>query len=79
MLPKKGKSALADMANLIKEKYKNQSGIIYCFSRNDCEYTAAFMCKEKIKAVSYHAGLADNLRDKVQLDWITNKVNVISL
>ncbi|XP_050543933.1 recQ-like DNA helicase Blm [Daktulosphaira vitifoliae] len=77
VLPKKGKSALVDIAKLIKENYANQSGIIYCFSRKDCDYTADFMCNEGIKAISYHAGLTDDNRNDVQLKWITNKVNVV--
>lgn len=76
VVPKKGKSALVEIANLIKEKYKNQSGIIYCFSRKDCDSTAAFMCTEGIKASSYHAGLTDQKRNEVQMKWLTNKFNV---
>ncbi|XP_025200785.1 Bloom syndrome protein homolog isoform X2 [Melanaphis sacchari] len=77
VVPKKGKSALAEIANLIKEKYKNQSGIIYCLSRNECDNTATFMCNEGIKAISYHAGLTDSKRNDVQMKWITNKVNLV--
>lgn len=65
-----------EIANLIKEKYKNQSGIIYCLSRKECDDTATFMCNEGIKAISYHAGLVDKKRNDVQMGWITNKVNV---
>lgn len=68
---------MAEIANLIKEKYKNQSGIIYCLSRNECDNTATYMCNEGIKAISYHAGLADPKRNDVQMKWITNKVNVL--
>lgn len=76
VVPKKGKSALADISKLIKEKYQNQSGIIYCFSRKECDDTANFMSNEGIKAISYHAGLTDVKRNDVQMKWITNKVNV---
>lgn len=79
VVPKKGKSALTDIATVIKEKYKGQSGIIYCLSRKECDDTADFMCNEGIKAISYHAGLADKNRNNVQMKWITNKVNVILL
>ncbi|XP_022183329.1 Bloom syndrome protein homolog [Myzus persicae] len=77
VVPKKGKSAMAEIANLIKEKYKNQSGIIYCLSRKECDNTATYMCNEGIKAISYHAGLADPKRNDVQMKWITNKVNLV--
>ncbi|XP_050434799.1 recQ-like DNA helicase Blm isoform X2 [Adelges cooleyi] len=77
VLPKKGKSVLAEIAALIKQKYKNQSGIIYCLSRNECDSTATFMSNEGIRAISYHAGLTDDKRNEVQLKWITNKVNLV--
>jgi len=77
VVPKKGKSALAEIAILIKDKYKNQSGIIYCLSRKECDDTATYMCNEGIKAISYHAGLTDPKRNDVQMKWITNKVNVL--
>lgn len=68
---------MADIVNLIKENYKNQSGIIYCLSRKECDSTAELMSNEGIKAISYHAGLTDQKRNDVQMKWITNKVNVI--
>ncbi|KAL5239921.1 hypothetical protein ACI65C_007331 [Semiaphis heraclei] len=77
VVPKKGKSALAEIAILIKDKYKNQSGIIYCLSRKECDDTATYMCNEGIKAISYHAGLTDPKRNDVQMKWITNKVNLV--
>jgi len=76
IVPKKGKSTLTEIANIIKEKYNHQSGIIYCLSRNECDSTATFLCNEGIKAISYHAGLTDLKRNDVQMKWITNKVNV---
>jgi superfamily II DNA helicase RecQ len=33
--------ALSQIANLIKINYKNQSGIIYCFSRAECDRTGS--------------------------------------
>ena len=49
MLPKKPKSIVEDMAELISQKFcgkdsitrnKVQCGIVYCMSRNDCERVA---------------------------------------
>ncbi|XP_025411035.1 Bloom syndrome protein homolog isoform X1 [Sipha flava] len=77
VVPKKGKSVLAEIANDIKRKYEHQSGIIYCLSRKECDDTAAFMCEQGIKATSYHAGLVDTKRNDVQMKWITNKTNVV--
>lgn len=49
VLPKKPKSIIEDMAELISQKFcgkdsitrnKVQCGIVYCMSRNDCERVA---------------------------------------
>jgi hypothetical protein len=34
---RKNKSSLEDIASFITEKYNGESGIIYCFSRSECE------------------------------------------
>jgi bloom syndrome protein len=34
---RKNKSSLEDIAQFIEEKYNGESGIIYCFSRSECE------------------------------------------
>ncbi|KAG7155925.1 Bloom syndrome protein-like, partial [Homarus americanus] len=51
VLPKKGKSLCHEIATLIKSKYKNQSGIIYCLSRKECDTTANDLAKAGIKVV----------------------------
>lgn len=76
MIPKKGKSSLLEIANLIKSKFVRQSGIIYCMTKKECDNTALFLSGEGIKAVSYHAGLTDKKRNDVQMQWTSNKSNV---
>lgn len=79
VIPKKGKSTLLDIAELIKSKFARQSGIIYCMTKKECDTTALIMSKEGINAVSYHAGLCDKKRNNVQMRWFSNKSNVIHL
>lgn len=74
---KKGASTLNDIIALIKAKYAKYSGIIYCLSRKDCETTAEKLQFANIKAICYHAGLSDKVRQKVQQDWITDKMKVV--
>ena len=76
----KGKAAelLKSVADLIQSKYQNQSGIIYCLSRQNCEKLAAKLREEyKIKAKHYHAGMDPQDKMKVQKDWQAGHQHVI--
>jgi len=61
---------------LESQKCKNKSGIIYCFSRKDCDKTADNLQQKRIKAGSYHAGLSDKQRADVQHQWYTGTIKV---
>lgn len=74
---KTGKSVVNDIVELIKSKFARQSGIVYCFSRKECDQVAEDLCKAGIASVSYHAGLADTRRGTVQRQWIDDKVQVV--
>lgn len=74
---KTGPKTLNDIITLIKSKFARSSGIIYCLSRKDCDSTAEKLWDQGIKAVSYHAGLADKKREQVQREWITDKFRVV--
>ncbi|KAF4556192.1 DEAD/DEAH box helicase-like protein 3 [Elsinoe fawcettii] len=74
----KSKGVLAEMAELIKQKFRNQSGIIYCLSRKKCEDVAtALRDQYQIKADHYHAQLTPDMKRKVQRNWQANKCQVI--
>lgn len=74
--PKKGAATMDDILSVIK-RYRNASGIIYCLSRKDCEEMAGKLNGHNVKAVAYHAGLSDSVRENVQKDWITGKFKVV--
>lgn len=73
---KREKGSLIEMREMIYTKYPNQSGIVYCHSRNECKRIADTL-SVFIKADYYHAGLDDNKRKQIQLDWINNRTQVI--
>ncbi|KAM3926064.1 recQ-like DNA helicase BLM [Leptodactylus fuscus] len=70
VLPKKPKKVAFDCVEWIKKNHPNESGIIYCLSRHECDTTAETLQKEGLAALSYHAGLSDSNRDYVQQKWI---------
>lgn len=58
-------------------RHSNQSGIIYCMSRNKTESVAQMLQKHGISAVVYHAGLSSAARDEAQSDFINDRVQVV--
>ncbi|XP_033216323.1 Bloom syndrome protein homolog [Belonocnema kinseyi] len=77
VIAKKGKQCPEEVIGLIKSKYRNESGIVYCLSRKDCDDYAAQMKNNAIKALSYHAGLSDQQRADVQGLWIAEEIKVV--
>jgi ATP-dependent DNA helicase RecQ len=59
------------------KKNRNTSGIIYCMSRKTTETLAERLLKEGIKAAPYHAGMTGAEREKIQNDFINDRVPVI--
>lgn len=74
----KAKDVLESMANTITGNYRNQSGIIYCLSKKNCEDIAKKLKDEyKIKAHHYHAGMEPEDKKQIQKDWQNGNYNVI--
>lgn len=74
----KAKDLLESIANTIKTVYNNQSGIIYCLSRKNCESIAeSLRILHNIEAHHYHAGMDPAEKNTVQREWQAGKYNVI--
>lgn len=56
---------------------KDESGIIYCLSRNSVESLAADLRDEGFNALPYHAGLSKETRDKNQELFLNDEVKII--
>ena len=59
------------------EKHRDQSVIIYCFSRKKTEDLARQLKGQGFSALPYHAGLTPELRRQTQDDFIRDKVPII--
>lgn len=74
----KSKDVLLDIATTIKSSYRNQSGIIYCLSRQTCEKIAEQLRNDhEIKAHHYHAGMDPQVKNNVQKQWQAGEYHVI--
>lgn len=59
------------------ETRKDDSGIVYCLSRNSTDSLAADLRTEGYAALSYHAGLDKAIRDKNQEAFLKDEAKII--
>jgi ATP-dependent DNA helicase RecQ len=58
-------------------QHRNDTGIIYCKSRNETEEVAVGLRKRGFRALAYHAGLSPQVRESVQDMFLRSEVQVI--
>ncbi|EYC24382.1 hypothetical protein Y032_0014g2477 [Ancylostoma ceylanicum] len=77
VLPKPDADFADELARLIKKRFPDQSGIVYCFSRKDCEEVATQLRGNGVRAAFYHADMDSARRTSVHEKWVSGKYNVI--
>lgn len=70
------KNAISQVIECI-EKNKDESGIIYCFSRKSVDEVTQKLQDEGYSVLNYHAGLSDKQRTENQNLFIKDKVRII--
>ncbi|OAE23294.1 hypothetical protein AXG93_745s1160 [Marchantia polymorpha subsp. ruderalis] len=71
-------AAIDDIADFIRGGYtEKQSGIVYCFTRKECEQVAEELRQRGISASHYHADMAPDVRANIHTRWSGNKIQVI--
>jgi ATP-dependent DNA helicase RecQ len=68
--------AFDQLVNLI-DRHKEESAIVYCFSRKETENLAADLVGQGISAMAYHAGLENTVRRSTQDKFIKDEISVI--
>jgi len=56
------KDARSQLLRFLRGEHQGHAGIVYCMTRKKVDQTAAFLEREGIPALPYHAGLADAVR-----------------
>lgn len=73
-----GKVVIDEIANFIIESYpNNESGIVYCFSRKECEQVAKELRDRGVSAEHYHADMDIVAREKIHMRWSKGQSQVI--
>uniref|UniRef100_A0A8C9X8H0 ATP-dependent DNA helicase n=1 Tax=Sander lucioperca TaxID=283035 RepID=A0A8C9X8H0_SANLU len=70
-------TSISDIASLIKNRYKDQSGIVYVFSQKDAESVSSELQKKDILAYPYHAHMDPDDKSRVHRKWTSNKIQVV--
>lgn len=78
VLPKtSSKTVVSEIVKIIKSNYRERTGIVYCFSRKECESVASELTRHGIAACAYHAGQSDAARERYQKLWIADQFRVV--
>jgi len=68
---------IKQIIQVIKEEFRNESGIIYVQNRKTAEDLAQMLVVNDIKSAPYHAGLDPKTRSKTQDDFLMEEIDVI--
>jgi ATP-dependent DNA helicase RecQ len=60
------------------KNYRDESGIIYCFSRREVEKLSGFLTDNNFAALPYHAGLDDETRRRNQELFARDEVRIMA-
>lgn len=71
------KAGVIDQVVSIADRFPNESGIVYCISRDETDSLALELRKLGYASESYHAGLADDERTKRQEAFINDEIRII--
>lgn len=61
-----GNNARDRLWSFLEQNHANDAGIVYCLSRNKVEKTADWLVRQGRKALPYHAGLANEVKQENQ-------------
>ncbi|KAL9702514.1 hypothetical protein quinque_006032 [Culex quinquefasciatus] len=72
------KEELYDMlAELMKGRYRNMSGIIYTFTVKETEEISTQLLQRDVKVIPYHAYLDAKQRSRTHQRWMSNEVQAV--
>ncbi|ESO95409.1 hypothetical protein LOTGIDRAFT_117210 [Lottia gigantea] len=75
--PSSFSDTMTEIKTLIQTRFSGQSGIVYCFSKKDCEEVTIDLQKNGIPTGCYHANLTGPERSRVHEKWSKGKILVV--
>tara|TARA_B110000211_G_scaffold232470_1_gene296305 strand:- start:933 stop:2525 length:1593 start_codon:yes stop_codon:yes gene_type:complete len=62
---------------ILRNNFQEQSGIIYCNTRKNCELLGEYLSSRGIQAAAYHAGFTTKKKTLLETQWRGNELNII--
>ena len=72
-----GNNARDRLWNFLQHNHPQDAGIVYCLSRNKVEKTADWLVRQGRKALPYHAGLANDVKQENQRRFLREEGVII--
>ena len=72
-----GGRAREQLLRFIRSEHAGEAGIVYCLSRKRVDEIAEFLASQGLDALPYHAGLANDMRERHQTRFINEEGVVI--
>ena len=66
----------SQLIEFLKDK-KNQTGIVYTFTRRETQSVVNFLIQNGFSAKAYHAGLSNEIREDVYKEFINDEINIV--
>ena len=73
----KRKAIVEDIYNLIISRFSDQSGIIYCRTKLECENLQKILEKKGIRCKFYHSAMEQKVKDGVLKLWQEDDISVV--
>lgn len=71
-------AAVCDLlADLLLNRFKGKSGIIYTFSIKDAETISNELLQRECKVRPYHASIDGSLRSNIYKKWMNNQIQAV--
>jgi len=71
------RTELLRQALAVVARHRNEAGIVYAISRKDVEELARDLAAAGVRAEAYHAGLAPDVRSRVQERFLNEEIDVV--
>ncbi|KAI5191344.1 bloom syndrome protein [Nematocida sp. AWRm77] len=69
---------LPDIVSFVQTYYPEDSGIIYCLSKKDCEWLSEQLNRTyRMRTGYYHAGLSKKERTEIAHKWDTSQIQIV--